>query len=73
MNKRKETTPRNILIICSIFSVIIIIQCIQIIYSPHGFVRVVNLISTIFLSAIIGALIRELFILKKRNNRRTSF
>lgn len=65
MNKRKENTPRNIIIMCSIFSVIIIIQCIQIIYSSHVFVRVVNLLSTIFLSAIIGVLIRELFILKK--------
>lgn len=65
MNKRKETTPRNIIIMCSIFSVLVIIQCIQIIYSPHAFVKVINLISTIFLSAIIGAFIRELFSLKK--------
>ncbi|TQR17939.1 hypothetical protein FG383_03550 [Psychrobacillus soli] len=65
MKKRKETTPRKIIIICSIWSVLIIIQCIQIIYSPHTFVRAINLISTILLSTIIGAFIRELFILKK--------
>ena len=65
MKKRKETIPRNIIIMCSVWSVLIIIQGIQVIYSPHPFVRVINLISSIVLSAIIGAFIREFFILKK--------
>jgi len=67
LNKRKETTPKFIVVISITFGLIVIIQSFQVIYTPHTFIRVVNLISTILISGAIGAFIRELFILKKKN------
>ncbi|PZX07359.1 hypothetical protein C7437_101472 [Psychrobacillus insolitus] len=66
INKRREATPKFIVVISIIFGLFVIIQSVQVIYTPHTFVRVVNLISTIFVSGAIGAFIRELFILKKK-------
>ena len=68
INKRKETKPKFIIVISIIFSLLVIIQSVQVIYTPHTFVRVVNLITTIFLSGAIGAFIREFFILKKNKD-----
>lgn len=66
INKRREATPKFIVVISIIFGLFVIIQSVQVIYTPHTFVRVVNLIFTIFVSGAIGAFIRELFILKKK-------
>ncbi len=66
INKRREATPKFIVVISIIFGLFVIIQSVQVIYTPHTFVRVVNLISTIFVSGAIGAFIREIFILKKK-------
>lgn len=66
MNKQREATPAYIIKTSIIFLLFVIIQSIQVIYTPHTFVRVVNLITIIFLSSAIGAFIRELFILKKK-------
>ncbi|MGD6789985.1 hypothetical protein ACQCT3_08865 [Sutcliffiella horikoshii] len=49
-----------------ILGLLVIIQSVPVIYAPHTFVRVVNLIVIIFLSAIVGAFIREVFVLKKK-------
>ncbi|MER2261304.1 MAG: hypothetical protein ABS934_04765 [Psychrobacillus sp.] len=48
-----------------LFGLIVIVQSIQVINTTHTFIRVMNLISTIFISVTIGAFIREMFILKK--------
>jgi len=66
MNKRRKGTPAYIIMMSIIFGIFVIIQSIQVIYSPHTFVRVINLLTLIFLSSAIGAFIRELFILKKK-------
>ena len=66
INKRREATPKFLVVISIIFGLIVIIQSAQVIYTPHTFVKVVNLISTILVSGAIGAFIREIFILKKK-------
>lgn len=66
MNKQREATSAYIILNSIIFSLFVIIQSVQVIYTPHTFVRVINLITIIFLSSAIGAFIRELFILKKK-------
>ncbi|ANU13093.1 hypothetical protein [Planococcus halocryophilus] len=65
MNKRKEATPNFIIVMSIIFGLFVVFQSVQVISTPHTFVRVVNLISIIILSGAIGAFIREIFILKK--------
>lgn len=65
-NKRKEATPKFIAVMSIIFGSIVIVQSLQVIYTPYPFVRVINLVGIIFISASIGAFIRELFILKKK-------
>ena len=66
MKKQREATPAYIIMNSIIFCLFVIIQSIQVIYTPHTFVRVISLITIIFLSSAIGAFIRELFILKKK-------
>jgi hypothetical protein len=36
-----------------------------VVYTPHTFVRIMNMIAIIGASGIVGAFIREMFILKK--------
>ena len=66
MKQRKEATPKVIITMCIVYSLLVIIQSVQIIITPHTFVRVISLVTVILLSSIIGAFIRELFILKKK-------
>ncbi|EGA90390.1 hypothetical protein GPDM_05156 [Planococcus donghaensis MPA1U2] len=66
MNKRSEATPNFIIVMSIIFGLFIVFQSVQVISTPHTFVKVVNLISIIFLSGVIGSFIREIFILKKK-------
>ncbi|MFD1927052.1 hypothetical protein ACFSFY_03125 [Sporosarcina siberiensis] len=66
MNKRREATPKFLVVMSIIFGLFVTIQAFLVISSPHTFVRVVNLITTIFVSGVIGAFIREIFILKKK-------
>ncbi len=66
MNKRKEATPKFIVVMSILFGFIVITQSLQVIYTPYLFVRVVNLVGVIFLSSVIGAFIREFFVLKKK-------
>ena len=68
MKKRREATPAYIITNSIIFGLFVIMQSIQVIYTPHTFVRVISLIMIILISSLIGAFIRELFILKKNNN-----
>ncbi|ART74877.1 hypothetical protein B4U37_01910 [Sutcliffiella horikoshii] len=66
MDKRREATPKYFILMSVILGLLVIIQSVPVIYAPHTFVRVVNLIVIIFLSAIVGAFIREVFVLKKK-------
>ena len=66
MKPRKEASPKFIFTMCIVYSLLVIIQSVQIIITPHTFLRVINLFAVIMLSSIIGAFIRELFILKKK-------
>lgn len=66
MNKRSEATPNFIIVMSIIFGLFVVFQSVQVISTPHTFVKVVNLISITFLSGVIGSFIREIFILKKK-------
>ena len=66
LNKRKEATPKYLAMMSIIFGSLVIVQSLQVIYAPYLFIRVINLIAIIFLSAAIGAFIREIFVLKKK-------
>lgn len=66
MNKRKEATPKYLIVMSIIFSLCVIIQSVQVIYTDYMFVKIVNLIAIIFISSAIGAFIRVVFILKKK-------
>ena len=47
-----------------IFCILLIYQAFQIVTTPHTFIRVISLIAVVFVSGVIGAIIRELFIQK---------
>ncbi|NME04925.1 hypothetical protein HF876_03590 [Psychrobacillus sp. BL-248-WT-3] len=65
-NVRKVVSQlKKVIIAIILFGLIVIVQSVQVIYTTHTFIRVMNLISTIFISVAIGAFIREMFILKK--------
>ena len=58
---------RQLIIGCIILGIFIISGSIQVIFSPFSFVRGGSVIGIIICSASIGAFIRELFILKEKN------
>ncbi|MFC6040885.1 hypothetical protein ACFPYN_15770 [Paenisporosarcina macmurdoensis] len=66
MKERNEASPKFILTMCIVYGVFVIIQSVQIIMTPHTFIRVISLFAVIMLSSIIGAFVRELFMLKKK-------
>ena len=68
MNRRREATPKFLVVTCIIFGLCVILQSVQVLKTNLTIVKILNLISIIFLSSIIGAYIREIFLLKKRNN-----
>jgi uncharacterized Tic20 family protein len=68
MKQRKEATPKFIITMCIVYSLLVIVKSVEIINTPHTFIRVISLIIVIMLSLLIGAFIRELFILKKKVN-----
>ena len=68
MKQRKEATPKFIITMCIVYGLFVIVKSVEIIITPHTFIRVISLITVIMLSLIIGAFIRELFMLKKKVN-----
>lgn len=66
IEKRREANPKFIIMWCVILAIMIILQCVQVIFTPHTFVRVLNLVSVIVLSIVVGSFIREIFVLKKK-------
>ena len=66
MKPRKEASPKFIITMCIVYSLFVIVNSVEIINTPHTFIRVISLVTVILLSSIIGAFIRELFTLKKK-------
>ena len=66
MKQRKEASPKFIITMCIVYSLFVIVKSVEIINTPHTFITVISLVTVILLSSIIGAFIRELFILKKK-------
>jgi hypothetical protein len=67
MKRRKEATPKFIITMCIVYSLFVIVKSVEIINTPHTFIRVLSLKTVIPLSLTNGAFIRELFILKKKH------
>lgn len=62
----KKTSPKYLIIYSLIFGIIVVLSGIQAVFSTLVFVRLINVVLIIFLSGIVGAFIREIFILKKK-------
>lgn len=62
----KKTTPKLLVLYSVLFGTIIITSAFQVVLSPNPFIRTVNVILIIFLSGVVGAFIREFFILKQK-------
>ncbi|CAM3310373.1 hypothetical protein FITA111629_15515 [Filibacter tadaridae] len=65
MGKNKRSTPAKLILFCVFFTISVIFQSLVVISSPYMFVKVLNLITVILVSAVIGAFIREIFVLKE--------
>ncbi|WP_404447647.1 hypothetical protein LG307_02445 [Sutcliffiella horikoshii] len=65
MKKSKEPTAKYYVMMSSLLCLSIILQSIVVVSTPHTFIRIINLISVIVSSGIVGAFIREVFILKE--------
>ncbi|MGM9944877.1 MAG: hypothetical protein ACI33M_08040 [Lysinibacillus sp.] len=61
---QKQTEKKQLIMFCILFGIIIILSSLQVIFSTLQFVRVVSLIGVIGTSIVVGAFIREIFILK---------
>lgn len=64
----RKKIKRQLLIGFIMFGIFLISGSIQVIHYPYLFVRVVSLFVVIGSSLVLGAFIRELFILKKGKN-----
>ncbi|MEA3318542.1 MAG: hypothetical protein U9Q88_00850 [Bacillota bacterium] len=66
MKKKNEPSVRFLMFMSSLLCLFIILQSIVVVYTPHIFVRMMNMIAIIGASGIVGAFIREIFILKEK-------
>lgn len=64
--KAKVPTIKYYVVMSSFLCLSIILQSIVVVGAPHTFVKIVNLISIIGSSGIVGAFIREVFIILKQ-------
>lgn len=69
MIKEKEPTVKYYIMMSSLLSLSIILQSIVVVSTPHTFLKVINLIAIIGVSGIVGAFIREVFILKQKEKQ----
>jgi len=49
-----------------LFGIMIVTSSMQVVLSPYPFIRLINVLVIIFLSGAIGAFIRELFLLRQK-------
>ena len=68
MKKDKKPTPGKLILFSVLFAIMILIDSLLIIYSPYVVVRALNLVAVIVLSLAIGAFIREIFVIKNRED-----
>jgi hypothetical protein len=68
MRKENRNTSAKLILFCVLLTIDVIIESLLVINSPFLFVRVLNLMGVIVVSLIIGAFIREIFILRNREN-----
>ncbi|MEI5908632.1 hypothetical protein WAK64_16410 [Bacillus spongiae] len=62
---KRMTVKQQLILGCVLFGLIIILNSLQVVFSPFSFVRGINLIVVISCSIGVGAFIRELFIIKE--------
>ncbi|MCM3618264.1 hypothetical protein M3936_11810 [Sutcliffiella horikoshii] len=65
----KVPSVKYYVVMSSLICLFIILQSIVVVYTPHTFVKVMNLISIIGASGIVGAFIRDVFILKEKETQ----
>ena len=64
--KRREVSRGFLIAMSFILSQCILAQSIQVIFTDLILIKIINLISIIFLASFIGAFIREIFVIKER-------
>jgi len=69
MIKKKVPTVKYYMVMSSLLGLSIILQSMVVISTPHTFIRAINLIPIIVSSGIVGAFIREIFILKQKEEQ----
>lgn len=65
--KVKKNTPAKVALLCIPLVGIIICSSLITIESPILFVKILNLILLIVVSAVVGAFIREMFVLREKD------
>ncbi len=65
----KVPSVKYYVVMTSLICLFIILQSIVVVYTPHTFVKVMNLIFIIGASGIVGAFIREVLILKEKETQ----
>lgn len=67
MIQDKRNTPGKLILFCVFFALIVLLNGFVVVGSPYIFVKIINLFVVIVLSGVIGAFIREIFILKQEH------
>jgi ABC-type arginine transport system permease subunit len=63
----KQTTPKFLIMMIVFFGVQVLISASLVVFSPHIFIRALNIFIISVLSGVIGAFIREIFIIKQKD------
>lgn len=63
------TEQKRLIIFSFIFTIIIVLDGVTVVFSPYKFVRGLNTFVIIVLSMAVGAFIREIFVLKGNEKR----
>lgn len=66
MKEMKKITAKHLIISSLIIGINIVLASFQVVFSSFVFVRLINVVTIIILSVIVGAFIREIFLLKKK-------
>ncbi|CAG9621287.1 hypothetical protein [Sutcliffiella rhizosphaerae] len=62
-----ENQIKKLMIFTILFGIYVVLSSVVIIFTPHLFVRTVNILGLVVASIIIGAFVRELFLLKHKD------
>ncbi|WP_404430714.1 hypothetical protein [Sutcliffiella horikoshii] len=69
MIKKKEPTVKYFVLMSSLLCLSIILQSIVVVSTPHTFVKAMSLITIIGASGVLGAFMREVFMLKQKEEQ----